>query len=254
MSEHHKPDQSFDSIAEKFQNNIYGSTKGRLRHELWLHYMTRHINFSSQPAILDAGGGTGMMTAELLNMGCSVVLNDISKDTLDIARQNLQGMEKVTFLQREIQSITPDKQFDVVVCHAVLEWVNDPASVIEHLSGLVKPGGHLSLSFFNRDAKRFGNILYGNFDYVKADMQNRNTVRLNPSNALSPADVLSHIETLNCEIVQKAGVRCFHDFLREREHQSRYYDDLKDMEITYGDKEPYMWLGKYFYVLLKVPE
>ena len=36
-----KQDQSFDKFADKFEKNIYGSTKGQLRHELLVHYLNQ---------------------------------------------------------------------------------------------------------------------------------------------------------------------------------------------------------------------
>ena len=88
MKQNDKPDQSFNSIANKFEKNIYGSSKGQLRHELLLYYLQNTLPLTKPGLnILDAGGGTGMMTEPLLRMGHSVTLNDLSEDVLELAQR-----------------------------------------------------------------------------------------------------------------------------------------------------------------------
>lgn len=44
------------------------------------------------------------------------------------------------------------EKFDLILCHAVLEWLDDPKSAVRDLARLVKPGCRMSLMFFNRFA------------------------------------------------------------------------------------------------------
>ena len=53
-----------------------------------------------------------------------------------------------------------------------------------------EPGGVLSLMFYNIDAKRFSNIVYGNFNYVLRDLAYKKKVSLSPQNPLDPRAVL----------------------------------------------------------------
>jgi len=248
MKPHHKPDQSFDSIANKFQRNIYGTTKGQLRHELLIHYLDQHLPI--EPCrILEAGGGSGEMAVELLKRGHQLHINDISADMLALARQQCAEYSGVSFQHGEIQQLDEQPQYDVVICHAVLEWLQDPIAVIAKLKSLLKPAGLLSLSFFNRDAHLFGNVLYGNFDYIDKDFAVGNRVRLNPNNAVMPKQVMAELEQLSMTIVHQAGIRCFHDYVRDKAIQQSHYQQLKNMELQYGAREPYMWLGKYFHII-----
>lgn len=243
-------DRSFNDIADKFQKNIYGSTKGRLRHELLLAHLKQNIELDSHSLdVLDAGGGTGMMTETLLNLGHKVTLTDISDETLDVAKARLQDLAKFDVINTDILSLNDNRQFDLVICHAVLEWVQSPKAVLNKLASLVKPSGFLSVSFFNRDAQLFGNMCYGNFDYVEQGMQVKNRVRLTPNNPLKPLDVLAVFEALPLQIKHKAGIRCFHDYLRDLEKQEQHYAQLKKLELKYGSEEPYLWLGKYFQII-----
>ncbi|WP_158968846.1 methyltransferase [Paraglaciecola sp. L3A3] len=242
-------DRSFNDIADKFQKNIYGSTKGRLRHELLLAHLIQHTPISyGGMTILDAGGGTGMMTESLLNMQHKVTLTDIAMDPLDIAKQKLTGLGDFSLINADILSLG-EQQYDLVICHAVLEWVKNPQQVLVKLASMVKPNGYLSLSFFNRDAQLFGNMCYGNFDYVEQGMKVKNRVRLTPNNPLRPSHVLAEFEALPLTIKHQAGIRCFHDYLRDLDKQEKHYQQLKKLELEYGWQQPYLWLGKYFQII-----
>jgi S-adenosylmethionine-dependent methyltransferase len=272
--ENNRQDQNFDKFAAKFEKNIYGSTKGRLRHELIVHHLhdcvplvgislqesaPSQIDALSQKdalsqrvmplQILDAGGGTGVMTEVMLNLGHEVTLSDISAQILSLAKNNLGERPNLHIQHTDILSLCNEKKYDLVICHAVLEWLQHPFEVICKLVDLVKPGGHLSLSFFNYDAQLFGNMLYGNFDYVEQGMLSKNTVRLSPKNSQKPKAILSQLETLPIQIVKKAGIRCFHDYLKQPEKKISEYEQLKQLEIQYGSTEPYLWLGKYFLII-----
>jgi S-adenosylmethionine-dependent methyltransferase len=248
--ENNSQDQSFDKFADKFEKNIYGSTKGRLRHELLVHHLHDCISLQTLPLdVLDAGGGTGVMSEMMINLGHKVTLSDISSDVLSLAKKKLGENINLDIQHRDILSLSNNKQYDLVVCHAVLEWLQHPSEVIRKLVDLVKPGGHLSLSFFNHDAQLFGNMLYGNFDYVEQGMTSKNIVRLSPKNPQKPKVIISQLESLPVKVIKQAGIRCFHDYLKQPEKQISEYEQLKHLEIQYGSSEPYLWLGKYFLII-----
>jgi S-adenosylmethionine-dependent methyltransferase len=250
-------DQNFDDIADKFERNIYGSSKGRLRHELFLHHLHQQLNLQAGCLnILDAGGGTGMMSQAMLALGHHVTLSDISVEALAIAKNKYAVGEQAGRLVIEHQDILglADAQFDLVICHAVLEWLKDPVPVVNKLVSLLKPGGTLSLAFFNQDAQRFNNMCYGNFDYVEQGMKVKNQVRLSPNNPQQPKQMIALLESLHMQIVQMVGIRCFHDYLKDKSQQTSHYEQLKRLEIQYGVQHPYCWLGKYFMIIAKRPE
>ncbi len=249
-----KPDQSFDTILDKFDRNIYGSSKGKLRHELLLHYLLTVLDLRGHPLnIIDVGAGTGVMTQAMLDLGHQVTFNDLSQESVEIGKKKLGGYSNVDFLQGTLSELSRQSFYDVVICHAVLEWLQNPYDALQKMIGLVKPGGSLSLSFFNLDAHRFGNVLYGNFDYVLNGMPRKNNVRLNPNNALPVQDVLAKLAEFPVEIIHTAGIRCFHDYLKIKQQQVDDYDKLKQLEMLYGLQAPYKWLGKYFHIIVRIP-
>lgn len=246
-------DTFFDGIANKFDENIYGTSKGRLRHQMLLQYLSDYIQLNTPLNVLDAGGGTGMMSLEFAKAGHNIVLCDGSSEVLKIAQQRLASFANAKTLQADILSLCDNKDFDLILCHAVLEWVQEPTAVIDKLFSQLRVGGCMSLSFFNRDAALFNNAIWGNFDYINAGLKTRNQVKLNPHNAQRPADIIEYLQVKypTYTIEHMAGIRCFHDYLHDRSKQVTEYDQLLEMEMKYAKQVPYMWLGKYFHMLIR---
>ena len=250
-----KSDRSFDGIAAKFQHNIYNSTKGKVRQAVLLRDLAE-LDILRQPTqILDVGAGQGQLSLALAEQGHSVHLTDISADMLQIAQQQAQQQQlaNVSFEQIGLAELASSHQqrYPLILCHAMLEWLAEPEQAILQLKRLLAPGGILSLMFYNKDAKRFGNILFGNFDYVAADFQVKKKVSLNPQQPLVPTDVEKWCKQAGFRLLQKTGVRCFHDYLRDRALQQSHFDQLLALELQYNRMEPYASLGRYQHLLLK---
>ena len=247
-------DRFFTDIAEKFDKNIYGTTKGRLRHQLLLDALAPLLGAPAQK-IIDIGGGSGVMSAAFASAGHEVVLSDAAEDILRQAQQNFAHVNieqsNITVRQQTLLQIDDLAHFDVLICHAVLEWLSEPFAALAHFYANMRDGAHLSLSFFNRDAAVMANAVYGNFDYIKKGMKVRNQVRLNPQQPLSPTLVIEELTRLGFTVVDYRGIRCFHDYLRDLNKQQQNYDELLELERTYNQKAPFCWLGRYFHILVR---
>ncbi len=251
----HKTDRSFDGIAAKFARNIYNSSKGKLRQQVLLRDLAELELLQPPCQILDVGAGQGQLALALAAQGHSVHLTDISADMLGLARQQAaeQGLAQVTLSQIGLAELAAShpQQYPLVLCHAMLEWLAQPELAIAQLKRLVAPGGVLSLMFYNKDAKRFANMVFGNFDYVAADLQVKKKVSLNPQHPLSPPDVMHWCGQAGFSLISKTGVRCFHDYLRDRSLQQSHFDQLLQLELQYNRTEPYASLGRYQHLLLR---
>ena len=254
-------DRNFDNIAEKFQQNIYQTTKGRLR-QIVLQRDLAELPELALPQIkplrvIDIGAGQGQLALWLAQQGHHVHLTDVSADMLEMAKaasqqQGLQG--QVQFSHIGLQEIPEsDDGYPLVLCHAVLEWLVDPQAAIAKLWQLTSAGGVLSLMFYNVDAKRFSNIVYGNFNYVLRDLAYKKKVSLSPQNPLDPQQVLAWCLAQGFELQSKTGVRCFHDYLRDRSEQESEFDKLVEVELRFNRTEPYASLGRYQHLLLRKP-
>ncbi|MAD74597.1 MAG: SAM-dependent methyltransferase [Rheinheimera sp.] len=256
-------DRSFDGIAAKFQRNIYQSSKGEIRQQVLLRDLSTLAILQKPCQVLDVGAGQGQLGLALAVRGHQVTLTDISADMLAIAAAaaTAQGIAvtgddaKLRFTQQSLAALSQQagQQYPLVMCHAMLEWLAEPQLALKQLWQLVEPEGMLSLMYYNKDAKRFSNILYGNFDYVAADFKVKKKVQLSPQNPLEPLQVEQWYQQAGFSLVSKTGVRCFHDYLRDRTQQQSHFQQLLALELLYNQQEPYASLGRYTHLLLHKP-
>ncbi|KXS38653.1 methyltransferase domain-containing protein [Modicisalibacter tunisiensis] len=240
-------DRIFDGLADKFADSLYGKPRGALRLALLDALLPRTLHLAGQPA-LDVGGGLGQMSVWLAERGHPVTLAEPSAEMLARARESL-GCRRATLLQAPLQAL-PERApgpWPLIVCHAVLEWLAEPREAIRILADLLAPGGQLSLMVFNRDALRFSNIIKGNLtkaldDRLAGTGKRR---RLTPISPLTHTEVVAWLAEAGLVVEHVAGIRVFHDYLREREPDATTLAQLLELEHRYCDVEPHWRLGRY---------
>lgn len=245
-----KGNQNFDDRAKQLQNNVYNSDKGKLRLAVLQRDLQELITQSPVPLrILDAGCGSGMMSDWALSHGHCVTLCDISEVMLDAARKKLAKHKQASFALTTIEALATDKPYDVVFCHAVLEWVEEQDTMLQQLATLVKPSGYLSLMFYNAWARELAQLVYGNFDYVDNLYQVRQRVKLSPHRPLFPDYIEAQLSALGLSIQQRSGIRIFYDIMRLRQNQHCCSTDIAKHELRISQHYPYWQLGRYVHFL-----
>lgn len=245
-------DHNFDPIAQKFIKNIYGSFKGDIRKEIvWeelLDCITR-LNKSTL-RVLDAGGGFGYFSQKLAALGHQVVLCDISGELLAVAKEQLQGKpyaNNVQIIHCSIQNLSEhvEGHFDLILNHAVLEWLSEPQATLQRLLKWLSADGLLSLMFYNKEAQRFFNLISGNLNFVELGMPRKKVVRLSPTNPLLESDVVAWLKDAQMQVLQKTGIRVLHDYMKTFALAELNFQHLLAMEKKYCRQEPYASLGRY---------
>ena len=99
---------------------------------------------------LAAGPGeTGLLAAELVKPGGSVIVSDASEAMLEVARARAAEREAadVEFLRIDAEWIDlPTATVDVVLCRFGLMLVADPAAALQEVRRVLRPGGRLALA------------------------------------------------------------------------------------------------------------
>ena len=129
--------ERFESGAHKYAAYLE-TPGGRLRSDLAFASLHDFLpQQADQPLrALDLGCGTGATAIRLARLGIHVTAVDCSAAMLDIAqRAALEGgvAEKVVVKHGEagqLASLFPVGSFDVILCHNILEYVDDPAAVL----------------------------------------------------------------------------------------------------------------------------
>lgn len=248
-------DRNFDDISHKFTKNIYGTTKGKIREVIiWqdIETILQHFPTEQKLTILDAGGGQGQIACKLAKLGHDVTVCDISTQMLAIAQLHAQTEEvDLNYLNKAVQDLPTDfaQTYDIVLCHAVLEWVNDGREVIYALKQLLKPAGFLSLMFYNLHGLLFRTVTLGNFGYVQTGLKKRKKKTLSPDYPRNPDDVYQWLAEYDLNILQKTGIRVFHDYMLDKLKQQNCFNDLLELEMQYCRQQPYLQLARYIHVI-----
>jgi S-adenosylmethionine-dependent methyltransferase len=117
--------------------------------------------------ILDAGGGTGGFAVPLAQRGHRVTVVDPSPDALfALERRAAEVNVTVRAVQGDasaLPEVAAAHSADVVLCHGVLEYVDDPVATVSGSATVLRPGGIASVLVAQRFAVVFARALSGRF-------------------------------------------------------------------------------------------
>jgi len=132
------------------------------------------IGGSASPQVVDVGGGSGTRAVPLAIQGCSVTVIDSSVDALAILHRRAQDAgvaDRVTGVQADadqLATVVPSGEADLVLCHHLLEEVDDPIAVVAAVADAVRPGGQVSVLVAGRLGAVVGQTLAGRFTEARA--------------------------------------------------------------------------------------
>ncbi|MDO3385745.1 methyltransferase domain-containing protein [Gilvimarinus sp. SDUM040013] len=254
-------DRNFDDLADRFDRNIYGGLKGQIRLAILNRDFSDYLPIAPYVpltpdktlSILDAGGGQGQFSIPLAAAGHELTLCDLSQKMLGKARARASemGLQNVLLKHSSIQSLQIKTQFDLVLCHAVLEWVVEPKAVLLHLWQMVKPGGHVSIIFYNHHSLVYKNLLRTNYKKVLADDYSAFAGSLTPINPLRPEQVLNWCEQLEANLLCHSGIRVFHDYILDAANRQKSPEQVMSLELSLSRQPPFRDLGRYVHLLLE---
>jgi len=132
--------------------------EGRLRLDLAFANLQEFLPQSkSSLSALDLGCGTGATAVQLARLGVHVTLQDASPAMLDLAQHAAQEAgvaERITIKLGDaarLVDLLASGPFDVILCHNVLEYVDDPDAILSAASRAMRdPSSILSLVVRNQ--------------------------------------------------------------------------------------------------------
>ena len=117
--------------------------------------------------VLDVGGGTGGFAVPLAELGHRVTVVDPSPDALAaLQRRAGEAGVEVRAVQGDaagLLEVVEPGSADLVLCHGVLEHVDDLAPAVAALVAVLRPGGTLSLLVATRNAVVLARAVAGRF-------------------------------------------------------------------------------------------
>ena len=128
----------------------------------------REVAGGSQPLdVLDVGGGTGGFAVPLAALGHRLTVVDPNPDALaSLQRRAGEAGVEVRAVQGDaagLLDVVGPASADLVLCHGVLEHVDDLAPAVTALVAVLRPGGTLSLLVASRNAVVLARAVAGRF-------------------------------------------------------------------------------------------
>lgn len=176
----------------------------------------RPVLDSAPSDVLDIGGGTGGFAVRVAELGHRVLVVDPSPDALaSLARRaNELGVE-VAGEQGDVVDlldVTGPDSADVVLCHGVLEVVDDPASALATIRAVLRPGGSLSLLVAQRHAAVIARAMAGHFPQALALLDSP-TGAGRSGRRFTRGEIATLLADAGFELASVHGVRVFADLV-----------------------------------------
>ena len=208
---------------------------------------------------LDLGGGTGATAIRLARLGIRVTLLDSSAAMLDIAKRAAgeAGVTEIALKRgdaTQLANLFPAGSFDVIVCHNILEYIDDPCAVLLNaartlrgrssiISVLVRnqagevlkaaiQEGDLAATEHNLTAEWGHESLYGG------------RVRLFTAESLQAMVVESSLV-----VTAERGVRVISDYLPSEVSRNDNYEQLFELERKLGRRPEFVKAARYTHCL-----
>ena len=112
----------------------------------WGKKVLARVQVSGDETLLDAGCGTGRLTAELVEMlpHGRVVAVDLSQNMLRTAREQLEGFPgRVQFVSVDVQHLPFHECFDGIFSTATFHWIPNHDQLFRSLYAALRPGAWL---------------------------------------------------------------------------------------------------------------
>ncbi len=172
--------------------------------------------------VLDVGGGSGGFAVPLARLGHEVTVVDPSADALATLerRAGTAGVGgRVRGLQGDgdqLHELPLDGGYDLGLCHAVLEVVDDPGTTLGEITRALRPGGRVSVATVNRAGAVLTRALGGHPKEALALLEDRDPVpaRARPARRrFTPAGLLALVEGAGLRPGEWRGVAVVADLL-----------------------------------------
>jgi S-adenosylmethionine-dependent methyltransferase len=121
--------------------------------------------------VVDVGAGTGGYAVRVAALGHHVTVVDPSPDALTAANWRATELGvTLTAIQGEaadLPAMVGEDAADLVVCHNVLEYVEDPVAAMASIARVLRPGGTVSVLAANVVGAIVQRVLSGRYDEAR---------------------------------------------------------------------------------------
>ncbi len=261
-------DNRFHADAGKYAAYL-DTPEGRLRLDLAFANLqeflpARETNLSL--SALDLGGGTGAAAIRLAQMGFHVTLLDSSPAMLDVAERaalDAGVSEKMTVKHGDAAqsaSLFQGGSFDLILCHNLLEYVDDPEAVLSDAARLMRGSSALlSVLVRNQAGAIFkAAIQEGDLAAAKDGLTaewGQESLYGGKVRLFAVDNLRNMLKATSFRIIAERGVRVIVDYLPPQVSRSDEYERILELERRLGSREEFATAARYTHFLARcVPQ
>jgi len=199
--------------------------------------------------ILDFGSGEGI-TANHFAKDNTVV----AVEPWDEMLQNRWADYEYKQIQGDITSLSQfeDNTFDMIICHNVLEYIDDKASVIQELAHVLKPGGTLSLAKHNRAGRVMQMaVLLDDMDKAHALLDGENSAASKFGAIRYYEDSMVSEWAPSLQLANCYGIRTFWDLQQNQEKHEleEWQDEMVKLEMRVSQMDEFRNIAFFHHLL-----
>ncbi|MBU3216430.1 methyltransferase domain-containing protein [Clostridium estertheticum] len=203
--------------------------------------------------ILDFGSGLGI-TANHLAKNNEVVAIEPNADMVEMRICENNYKQMIGDIEQLKQQ--EDSSFDLVVCHNVLEYAEDPKEIFREFYRVLRPNGIISMVKHNHAGRIMSKVIFENNMDEAIRLLNggvSNVANFGQVNYYNINDIRGWIGELGINIEKVLGIRTF--FALHPNNEIRYdpiwQEKMFEVEMMVSDIEDYINISFYNHVLLK---
>jgi 2-polyprenyl-3-methyl-5-hydroxy-6-metoxy-1,4-benzoquinol methylase len=208
---------------------------------------------------VDVGGGTGGFAVPLAQAGHRVTVVDASPDALAALSRRAADAgvaDRVTAVQGDadaLADLVPHGTIDLVLCHSVLEVVDDPGKAVDALAATLRPGGAASVLVASRAAAVLAKAIGGHLaaaSLLVASPDGRGDLRDRLRRRYDAASATELLRSAGLAVEEIHGVRVVADLVpgtvAESEHEA-----LQAFELAIAGQSPYRDIASQLHLLAR---
>jgi S-adenosylmethionine-dependent methyltransferase len=239
--------------------------EGRLRSDLALANVREFLRLPQSLQslrALDIGGGTGAIAVRLAQLGVHVTLLDSSSTMLDLAKRAAReaGVAAKIVLKHgdaaQAANLFCTGSFDVVLCHNVLEYVEDPGAVLRAAAQLMgDPSAILSVLVRNqagevlKAAIQTGDLAAA--EHTLTAEWGREPLFGSRVRLFTADSLRAMLKAASLVVAAERGVRVIADYLPPKVSRTAEYEGILELERKLGSRPEFAAVARYAHYLTR---
>jgi S-adenosylmethionine-dependent methyltransferase len=239
--------------------------QGRLRTDLAFANLQEFLPHPAPPRLLralDLGSGAGTMAVRLAQLGVHVTLLDSSPAMLELAKQAARAAGAAANIMlrhgdaAQIADVLTGESFDLILCHNVLEFLDEPAAVLQSVAQAMRDStATLSVLVRNRAGEVFKSAIQTG-DLAAAEhclTAEWGTEALfgSPVRLFAPDSLRAALRGTPLTVIAERGVRVVSDYLTPTVLRDGEYARILALERKLGGRPEFAAVARYTQYLIR---